>query len=100
MFVYPDGQVTGSVHWADLADLVANKSDDSVTKDGYARLQALLDEHQQAVAGPAPADEQSAPSKSDNKAAWVDHAVAQGADPDEAESLTKAELQEQFGKES
>lgn len=38
-----------------------------------------------------------APSKSDNKAAWVDYAVTQGADRDEAEASTKAELVEQYG---
>ena len=37
------------------------------------------------------------PAKSDNKAAWVDHAVAHGADRDEAEAMTKDELVEQYG---
>lgn len=31
------------------------------------------------------------------KAEWVDHAVAQGVDPAEAEAMKKAELVEQFG---
>ena len=43
----------------------------------------------------APAAE--APAKADNKAAWVDYAIAQGADEDEANGLTKAELVERFG---
>lgn len=38
-----------------------------------------------------------APAQSDNKAAWVDYAVSQGADRDEAESMTKAELIDQYG---
>lgn len=37
------------------------------------------------------------PSSSDTKATWVDHAVDQGADRDEAEAMTKAELVEQYG---
>ena len=37
------------------------------------------------------------PSESDLKAVWVDHAVSQGADQAEAESMTKAQLVEQFG---
>lgn len=43
------------------------------------------------------ADEAAAPKQSDNKAAWVDYAVAQGADRDEAEGKTKAELVDQYG---
>lgn len=38
-----------------------------------------------------------APTKSENKAAWVAYAVSQGADEDEAGNLTKAELVEQYG---
>lgn len=39
----------------------------------------------------------STPASSATKGEWVDHAVSQGADRDEAESMTKAELEEQFG---
>lgn len=46
----------------------------------------------------APSTEQpTAPAKSDNKAAWVDYAVAQGADRGEAEGMTKVQLVEQYG---
>lgn len=41
--------------------------------------------------------ESSAPAKSDNKAAWVDYAVTQGAERSEAEALTKAELTDRYG---
>jgi len=34
------------------------------------------------------------------KAEWVAYAVTQGADPDEAEAMTKAELVDQYGKTS
>lgn len=37
------------------------------------------------------------PALSATKAEWVDHAVSSGADRGEAESMTKAELQEQYG---
>lgn len=37
------------------------------------------------------------PAQSANKAEWVDYAVTNGADRDEAENMTKAELQAQFG---
>lgn len=39
------------------------------------------------------------PAQNDPKAAWVDWAVSQGADRDEADALTKAELIEFYGKE-
>lgn len=36
------------------------------------------------------------PKQSDNKATWVDYAVEQGAERDEAEAMTKAELVERY----
>lgn len=36
------------------------------------------------------------PKQADNKAAWVDYAVEQGAERDEAEAMTKAELVERY----
>lgn len=39
----------------------------------------------------------TAPAKSETKAAWVDYAVSEGADPDAAEATTKAELIEKYG---
>lgn len=39
----------------------------------------------------------SKPTTSDRKAVWVDHAVDQGADRDDAEAMTKDELIEQYG---
>ena len=37
------------------------------------------------------------PAQADPKAAWIDWAISQGADADEAEALTKAELIEFYG---
>lgn len=46
----------------------------------------------------APSDDTpDAPAQSAVKADWVDHAVGAGADRDEAEAMTKAELIERFG---
>lgn len=39
----------------------------------------------------------SRPTKSDNKDVWVEHAVAQGMDRDEAEASTKAALVDAYG---
>jgi hypothetical protein len=44
-------------------------------------------------------EEPTPPSKSDSKSAWVDHAASLGADPTEAEAMTKAELINQYDKE-
>lgn len=44
-----------------------------------------------------PAGDGGAPAKNATKDEWVDHAVAQGADRDEAESMTKAELVDTYG---
>ena len=56
----------------------------TVTRDGNGRLVVVR-------------TEPTAPTQSANKSAWVDHAVAQGADPAEAEGSTKAELIEKYG---
>lgn len=45
----------------------------------------------------AQANQQGGPAKSATKAEWVDHAVSQGADRDEAEAMTKDELQSKYG---
>lgn len=39
------------------------------------------------------------PSLNTNKAEWVEYAVARGADPEEANALTKAQLIELYGEE-
>lgn len=42
-------------------------------------------------------EEDSAPAKSASKGDWVDYAVSQGADREEAESSTKEQLIEAYG---
>lgn len=42
------------------------------------------------------AEAESKPARADNKAAWVDYAVDQGAERDEAEAMTKADLVERY----
>jgi hypothetical protein len=48
--------------------------------------------------GDLPAIDQSPepPAKADAKAVWVDYAVTQGADRDEAEAATKADLVDRY----
>lgn len=55
---------------------------------------------EQAEAAEAPGLPGSQPAKGASKAEWVGWAVAQGADPTEAESLTKTDLIELYGGES
>lgn len=108
MFIWPDGTVTGSIRWGELEKVVAARSDETVTRAGWDNLAALLRERrgesapepartESADEEPAEADEGSAPAKNDNKAAWVDYAISQGVERDEAEGLTKADLVEMFG---
>jgi hypothetical protein len=47
--------------------------------------------------GDGDSDEDGPPAKAAPKADWVDYAVAQGADAEEAESLTKQELVDLYG---
>jgi len=44
-----------------------------------------------------PEENPPVPSNADPKAAWVEYAVSRGATPEEAESLTKSQLQAAYG---
>lgn len=57
----------------------------------------VSDEKATAVRGVFSPAGDDAPNQSANKSEWVDYAVANGVDQDEAEDMTKAELQERFG---
>ena len=121
MFVNREGVVSGSVNRAELAALHNAATDEDVKanlaatgaehgmyvdRDGY-----LVDPSAPAESKPEaePKDEAEAepeeeaevepqrPAQAEPKAAWVDWAVSQGADADEAEALTKAELIEFYG---
>ncbi|PJN24058.1 hypothetical protein [Kitasatospora sp. CB02891] len=46
---------------------------------------------------PAPDLPDKPPAQGAPKAAWIDWATAQGADPDEAEAMTKGDLIEKYG---
>ena len=68
--------------------------------EGHTSNQADLDltpaeKAEQADKGDDESDK--APAKSASKAEWVDRAVAQGADREEAESMSKDELQAAYG---
>lgn len=45
MFLYEDGTVTGSIVWAELREVVAARSDENVSDEGWTRLEALVAEH-------------------------------------------------------
>ena len=119
MFVNREGVVSGSVNRAELAALHNAATDEDVKanlaatgvehgmyvdRDGY-----LVDpsappvEEVEPEPEPEPQAEEEAdaepqrPAQADPKAAWIDWAVSQGADADEAEALTKAELIEFYG---
>ncbi|MFB7029669.1 MULTISPECIES: hypothetical protein [unclassified Streptomyces] len=77
--------VPGSAEAVELEQLAADPS------SGW---RAVADE---SPAPAAPEDPAERPAKSAVKAAWVDYAVAQGADPDEAEAATKDDLIEAYG---
>jgi hypothetical protein len=42
-------------------------------------------------------DDSSAPSARSSKAEWVEYAISQGADPEDASSMTKTELVDTYG---
>lgn len=48
------------------------------------------------AAGPGPA-EVARPAPADVKQAWIDYAVSQGADPETAAAMTKADLMSRYG---
>lgn len=124
MFVYRDekGRITdvrGSVHHAELEELqkeskqvdpekasgVTTTDFSSVDEDSLAALEAAKapepvpepppDETEFKSALDEPASDR--PSKSALKEEWVDYAVSQGLDRDEAEEYTKQDLVDEYG---
>lgn len=83
----------GSIHHARLAQLQAadKKSRKSSAKAAEPVSEPTPDVEAQASDVPEP------PAHSDLKADWVAYAVKCGADPDEAENTTKADLIELYG---
>ena len=63
-----------------------------------AAVEPVRDAGEDPAADPAPAGPVGRPSQADNKAAWVEWAVSQGADRDEATKASKAELIDTYGK--
>ena len=125
MHISEEGIVSGSVNRSQLIVAYDAATDDAVkanlAQTAYENGMVLEDgklvdpsdvqpEPDEAVAEPAEQAEQDTvtteapessgrPAQNDSKSAWVDWAVTQGADRDEAEALTKAELVEFYGKE-
>jgi hypothetical protein len=87
----------GGIHPMDLplpesiADRLAKGSLRRVNEDGSPYVEA----DDSAASAPGPPTER--PAQSAPKAAWVGWAVTNGADPDEAEALTKTDLIDLYG---
>lgn len=124
MFVYRDekGRITdvrGSIHHAQLEELQKESKQvdpakasgqtttefSSVDEDSLAALEAAKapepvpepppDETEFRSALDEPVSER--PNRSDRKEDWVDYAVSQGLDREEAEAYTKQELVDEYG---
>lgn len=65
-----------------------------VNEDGTPWLAQDAAEHAPELGVSSPAR----PNVNDPKARWVEWAVAQGEDPEEAEAMTKADLVDKYGK--
>jgi len=111
MFISDEGQVAGSVNRAELAAAYSASTDETarlalaavgVEHGMYVEGDRLVDPSAPAEPEPAPEPEaepasSGRPVVADNKATWVDWAVSQGLEREDAESLTKAELVELYG---
>lgn len=112
MHISAEGLVAGSVNRAELVAAYTKATDKAVR----ANLAAVGAEHGMYVergrlvdpSAPEPAPEpepepvqepegSGRPAVADNKATWVDWAVSQGLDRDEAEAATKADLIDRYG---
>lgn len=98
-FVYSDGTVTGSVHWDELRESVKNREHEGVTDEGWARLDALISDHDAAVKGEQSeaVDRAKAAAKANVEAGALEPANTPSDDADaedEEQGLTKAELQD------
>jgi hypothetical protein len=63
---------------------------------GYDRPLRLSADHAEAL-GATEMEAVERPNKTATKAAWVEYAVSQGADPANAESSTRADLIDRYG---
>lgn len=63
---------------------------------GYARPLRLSADHAEALGG-TEVQPVERPNKTATKAAWVEYAVSQGADPANAEAVTRADLIARYG---
>lgn len=77
-----------------IVDLAASEAR-ALVAAGYATH--AEDTPQPPTPQPEPTQEAEPPNRADPKSAWVDYAVALGADRDDAENLSKSELIEKYG---
>lgn len=108
MYISDEGIVSGSVNRAQLITAYDEATEAAVKanlaqtafENGMVLEDGKLVDPSDVQPEPDEASEVSGrPAQNDPKAAWVDWAVSQGADRDEADALTKAELIEFYGKE-
>lgn len=66
-------------------------------ESGVVPREEQVDAAPEPEAEPEPDEESGPPKHAELKPAWVDYAVSQGADREEAEALTKPELIEMYG---
>lgn len=114
MYISDEGLVSGSVNRAELVAAYNEVTDDDVranlavaaaengltVKDGKLVDPSTTEPEPEPEPAPEPELEEESdgrPVQADNKAAWVDWAVSQGADREEAEAATKAELIDDYG---
>lgn len=76
-------------------DVVVN--DEGLQQDAPGYQTEYVEGGEVETAGDEAADEDGAPNKSATKGEWVDYAVKQGMDRDEAEEATKDDLIEKYG---
>ncbi len=88
MIILPNGEAVGSINYAELAALRG---------EGAVQAEAAPSGAAEAAPPEPEPETSSAPKHYDAKGEWVDYAVSQGADRDEAESLTKQDLIEMYG---
>lgn len=65
--------------------------------EGHEHPLRLSEEHAELIGATEHTSPMVTPTKNATKAVWVDFAVAQGADPVLAETLTRTELVERYG---
>jgi hypothetical protein len=65
--------------------------------EGHSRPLRLSEQHAEALGATEHVAPTQAPTKRASRAAWVEYATAQGADPTALDAMTRAEIIERYG---